>query len=88
MPKATIGRIVIVHGIRSNGSSEHPAVITRAWSALDTALGPVAVNLTVFLDGVPPVTRSSVMLFDDEEGTRVHRAVTPDAVVAHWPARG
>lgn len=39
----SIGRIVFYRGISSNGSEEHPAIITRVWS--DTCI-----NLTVFPD--------------------------------------
>jgi hypothetical protein len=39
----------------TNGTREHPAIITRVWS--DTC-----VNLTVFLDAVGPQVRNSVVL--------------------------
>lgn len=83
----TIGRTVIVHGIVSNGSLDHPAVITRAWSKHDTAQGPVAVNLTVFPDNAPPQLLSSVMLFETVDEARAHCAGRMGAYAAHWPER-
>lgn len=59
--KPTIGRIVLWHGEVSNGSVEHPAIITRVWT--DTC-----VNLTVFPDFGVPVLKSSQVL--DEETTQ------------------
>lgn len=51
--KPSIGRIVLFRSLESNGSSEHPAVVTRVWS--DTC-----VNLTVFPDFGEPVLKTSV----------------------------
>jgi hypothetical protein len=66
--KPTIGRIVeYVQGDfegPTNGSSVHPAMITRVWSDL-------CVNLTVFFDGEGADVRSSVMLWQDL-GKNVH----------------
>ena len=81
----TKGRIVILLGIHSNGSDEHPAVITRAWAAHDTSLGPVAVNLTIFPDMQPPTTRSSVMLFESAALARQAQGGNAFHQVAHWP---
>lgn len=87
MPIATIGRSVIVLGIVNNGALEHPGVITRAWSAEDTARGPVAVNVTVFMDAGPVKPFSSVLLFDSAAIAHRYRGENPTAIVAHWPAR-
>jgi len=65
--KVTVGRTVIVKGVLSNGTDEHPAIVTRVWGTNDTADSPVMVNLTVFPDCAPPVTKGSVMLFDTRE---------------------
>jgi hypothetical protein len=50
--KPSKGRIVLVHGMESNGEFEHPGIITRVWS--DTC-----VNVTVFRDdGLPSLLTS------------------------------
>ena len=85
MPIPTIGRIVIVRGIASNGAYEQPAVITRAWGTQDTAAGAIAVNLTVLLDNAPPQYRSSVMLFETEADAREFCGGKNNAVAAYWP---
>lgn len=83
----TIGRTVIVHGIGSNGALEHPAVITRSWGTQDTKNGPIAVNLTVFVDCALPEIHSSVMLFETEAEARAWCSGAPGAKAAFWPAR-
>lgn len=80
--KASIGRMVIVQGIHSNGATEHPAVITRVWSGHDTDEAPVCVNLTVFPDSAPPMMRSSVPLY-----STAALAANQAALVAYWPER-
>ena len=87
MPKATIGRIVIVHNVPSNGAIDQPALITRAWSDRPTEEGAVMVNLTVFPDVSSPVFMGSVMLFDNAEAAHRHSFENQRAVVAHWPER-
>lgn len=82
--KPSLGRTVIVKGLQSNGSDEHPAVITRVWSDKDTADAPVLVNLTVFPDCGDPKVRGSVKLFDSREAVVVDY---PNEVVAFWPDR-
>ena len=56
--KPSIGRIVLFHGFDSNGSKEHPAIITRVWT--DTC-----VNLSVFADYGGLTLKSSAI--QDEE---------------------
>lgn len=51
--KPSPGRIVLFHGVVSNGAREHPAIVTRVWS--DTC-----VNLTVFPDYMGPQLYTSV----------------------------
>lgn len=87
MSIATLGRTVTVLGVNSNGSDEHPGVITRAWSGRDTKEGAVAVNLTVLPDLAPPVCHSSVMLHHTEQEARAYRAAQPNSIVAFWPSR-
>lgn len=56
-----VGQQVLTEGIHSNGSTVHPAVITRVRSpGQSLAAGPVNVNLTVFPDLHPPVSRGTV----------------------------
>lgn len=83
----TIGRTVVVQGIDSNGATEAPAVITRAWSRRSTAEGAIAVNLTVFPDAAPPRVLTSVMLFHTAQEAHAYRGATPFSPAAHWPAR-
>jgi hypothetical protein len=85
--KATIGRTVILHGIFSNGSAEHPAIINRAWSDRDTAEGPVCINVTVFPDCGEPQCKTSVYLFETKELAHAHHFENPHAPVCYWPPR-
>lgn len=85
--KPSIGRDVHLLGLAGNGAEFSAAKITRAWSELDTASGPAAVNLIVFVDGGPPVHLSSVMLFDTKAAALAHRGADPRAHAAFWPER-
>lgn len=87
MPKATIGRTVIVHNLPSNGAIDQPAVITRAWSDRPTEEGAVRVNLTIFPDCGPVMNRGSVQLFNDAEAARRYVFENQHAIAAHWPER-
>lgn len=85
--KPTIGRVVIVVGVISNGAANHPALITRVWSDSDTRDGPVAINLTVFPDMSSPKLFSSVLLFDTAEAAQAHVQANQHSVAAYWPPR-
>lgn len=86
--KPTIGRIVTVLGLASNGAHEHPAVITRVWAPdVDTIDKPVLVNLTVFPDGDQPQTHGAVELCDTRQIAVSVQGANRGKVVAHWPAR-
>jgi hypothetical protein len=90
MSVATIGRTVHLLGCPAHPNEPAAAVITRAWSTRDTAEGAVGVNLTVFPDGAPPLTLSSVMLFEDEQSARAYRfgsAGMQQQPAAFWPPR-
>lgn len=77
--KLSLGRTVLVNtSVPYNGSTVHPAMITRVWGTDDTKNGPQAANLVVFVDGNPPVNMSSVMVFDEP---------TEKACEAYWPLR-
>lgn len=84
--KVSIGRMVTFKGHFSNGTDEHPAVITRDWSnGGDPLNGSFAVNLTVFPDCGVPVCMSSVLMYDSREaaeasGYQSHRCFWPDRV--------
>jgi hypothetical protein len=82
--KPSIGRIVTFKGHPSNGSYEHPAMVTRVWSPNDPADGAsVHVNLTVFLDNDQPILRSSVPMFE----TRERADKSGWSPVCFWPDR-
>ncbi|MCA0240214.1 MAG: hypothetical protein LCI02_05085 [Proteobacteria bacterium] len=84
----TIGRDVILHGHHANGSLNHPAKITRVWSAnTDTANGPVCVNLIVFGDNEVPHVRTSVMLYESRDEAFAACAGVMGGCAAHWPVR-
>jgi len=83
--KPFLGATVILVGISSNGSSEHPALINRVWDKRDTVDGPVAVNVTVFPDCQEPTCRTSVMLFQTSEEARGHIGKYSGGVAAYWP---
>lgn len=59
--KPSLGRIVLFRSLDSNGSLEHPAIITRVWS-------DVCVNLLVFPDNFLPVAKTSVVLEENDLG--------------------
>jgi hypothetical protein len=84
--KPFLGASVICVGIPSNGSSEHAAIVTRAWDSKNTFDGPVTVNLTVFPDCAEPTCRSSVMLFLTAGQARSHIEKYSGGVAAYWPA--
>lgn len=71
--KPSLGRIVLFRSLDSNGSKEHPALVTRVWS--DTC-----VNLTVFPDYGELVFKTSVNQNESLEG--------PNQELAwRWPPR-
>jgi hypothetical protein len=75
------GRIVIVKGIRSNGTDEHPAIVTRVWSES-------CCNCTVFLDAQPPKPYCSIKLYKSrEEADAALNNSSGTDVVAFWPER-
>lgn len=87
MQKPSIGRIVITLGIDSNGSNEHPAIVNVVWGE-----GPNSswmVNLTVFPDCAPPVSKTSVCLFDSRVEAKAYcdQQTVSVLVAAFWPER-
>ncbi len=80
----TIGRTVIVVGLRSNGSTLAPGIITKVHSKKRTEDGPVAVNVTAFPDNDVPKRLSSVMLYHTPK--KAHDAQDEVAgFTAHFP---
>ena len=71
--KPSIGRIVLFRSAPSNGTVEHPAIITRVWS--DTC-----VNLTVFQDFGEPILKTSVNQNESLDGANQELAW-------RWPPR-
>lgn len=53
-PHLAVGRIVIIHGIESNGTMQHPAIVTRVWSQITRhdfgEFSGGAINAKVFYD--------------------------------------
>ena len=81
MQTPTIGRIVILKGINSNNSDEHPAVLTRVFS-------PDYVNMMVLPDGGKPFPQTSVKLFENrEQAEQFQHEQSLPTVVAFWPPR-
>jgi hypothetical protein len=84
--KARISFPIVVMGPIYNGTTEHPALITRLMGDrdADTVDGPVVVNAVLFPDGGgDPQTQTAVHLYDTRDlavaaGTK-HR-------VAYWAA--
>jgi hypothetical protein len=87
--KPSIGRIVITKGIsNSNGTSEHPAIITRIWSDKEPSEAVVLCNLTVFPDCGTPITVGSVQIFDDAAAAAAHLQNEPaNKPLCFWPAK-
>jgi hypothetical protein len=86
--KPTIGRIVVFESDSHefNGTTTHPAVVTRVWGDTDPAAAKgaqVCVNLTVLPDCHAPLTRSSVSLFE----TREEALASGNSDFAYWPPR-
>ncbi len=79
--KASIGRIVTFKGHYSNGTDEHPAIITRVWGG-EPMPGVQVVNLTVLPDCGQPFWQSSVYLFENRATAEVY-----GGNVAFWPDR-
>lgn len=81
--KVTVGRILVVTGFTTNGSTtEHPALVNRAWNPDgDTRNGPVCANLTVFPDCEPLRMLTSVMVYDTKAEAQ------GKGIAAYWPER-
>jgi hypothetical protein len=77
MPQASLGRTVIVKlQQHSNGQDIAPAVITRVW-------GPSMINVTAFPDLSPPVSLSSLQLYDSYEEAKL----SGSSFCGWWPDR-
>ena len=78
MQTPTIGRIVILKGHKSNGSDEHPAIITRVWNE-------DAVNLTAFPDFEAPKLLTSVAFRQSRADAEAFHTKSGMQLVAFWP---
>ena len=78
--KPSIGRILIVKGIESNGSDEHPAIVNCAHS-------DAMVNVTVFPDCGTPTCRTSVPLVADRVAAQAYLQRNAGHIVCFWPER-
>lgn len=82
--KARVSFPIVVMGVIANGAMEHPAIINRVWSDLDTVDGPVAVDATMFPSGGGDAQfQSSIMLHDSRE---LAVAAGGGRRVAYWAA--
>ena len=84
VPKVSFPIVVI--GRPQNGTTEHPAIITRVWSPPDhdTANGPAIVNATMFPDGGgEPSFENQIHLCDSREEAL---ARTGPMRCAYWAA--
>ena len=87
--KPSIGRIVIVKGMVSNGNDEHPAIVNCVHSADDEK---ALCNLTIFPDCRQPIPVTSIHVFETQEQGREwqKRHVADPAInlyYAFWPPR-
>lgn len=94
--KPSICRMVVVKGIQSNGSDEHPAVVNCVHgSAGDSECGEYwCANLTVFPDCGTPRSATSIYVFEDRaKAVKYQERVQPVGagatpfIVAFWPER-
>jgi hypothetical protein len=88
--KPSIGRTVITIGIiHSNGTHEHPAIVTRVWSDQEPSEATVLCNLTVFPDcgTQAAITQGSVQIFDDRAAAENHLQANPGQFACFWPGR-
>lgn len=76
----TIGRIVIVKGLQSNGSDEHPAVVTRVWN-------PTYLNVMVLPDAGQPQAVTSIAFFQTRDEAVAALPTAAGGRVAYWPPR-
>lgn len=80
MTKPALGRIVLTRGIiNSNGTDEHPAIITRVWGQRSNEPGLINVNLTVFPDlGTPKAVGTVPLYYNRSEAEYAQRLICAD----------
>lgn len=78
MSQPSIGRMVTVKGVESNGANVQPAMITRVWGEFG---GVEIVNLMLFPDAAAPYPRTGVPFYQ----TSAEAAESPHLVCCYWP---
>lgn len=82
--KPTIGDAVVVYGLNTNGTREHPGMVSRVWEpSKDTKDGSVLVNVIWFPDGGGESQFTAhLQLFDSRAQAE---KLAPGKSVAYWP---
>jgi hypothetical protein len=78
--KLSLGRTLIIKGLQSNGSDEHPAIVARVWS-------DAMANVWALPDAGSPVWRSSVTVVADRVAAEQYLKRGIGEVVCFWPER-
>lgn len=74
----TLGRIVHVKGLASNGSTLQAAIVTRVWGMYGNVL---VVNLMILPDAAAPYPRTDVPFFQTNEAAEA----SGHPVCCYWP---
>ncbi len=86
--KPDLGRIVIVKGLVSNNSDEHPAIVNAVFGNEEVGPEVWKVNVTVFPDCGPPCCETSINVFDTrEDATKYLSEGSKGARAAFWPPK-
>lgn len=75
MQKPSIGRIIVVKGIKSNGQDEHPAIVNCVHGPANDSGGYLS-NVTVFPDCQPPQAATSIYVFDNRQAAMDFQAMS------------
>lgn len=83
----SLGRTIIVKGMISNNTDEHPAIITRVHNTQGyTSQGVFFINATVLPDKMAPRPCGSIAFYETREQALAHLAKHND-LVGFWPDR-
>lgn len=87
--KPTMGQMVIVRGIRSNGGVEHPAAVNAVFEGRGYADGrEFSVNLTIFPDCGAVQSQTSVPFFSDRASAVLWIQANGESMLAAFPRDG